>query len=104
MPQCREKKCGEKLVWKTPYKKGDLPINPDGTKHTCRYKTKRSWKTNKYDYIHCPLCPEHYGWCLTDEASKLHPEMEQGDHPLQNHRKLWHPNDEKLTLDDFKVE
>ena len=67
MPEC--KKCKSQLVWKQPYKKGDLPINPDGKKHFCGSNLlqnlevwKKKWKS-EYRYkcpIWCHVCRRSY--------------------------------------------
>jgi len=33
MPNCR--KCNSPTIWKQPYKQGDLPVNPNGSRHSC---------------------------------------------------------------------
>lgn len=66
MPKCRE--CNAVLMWKKPYKKGDRPVNPNGSVHICY--PKRRVKAS--DYRHCELCPSHVSWFLSREEMIQH--------------------------------
>jgi len=67
MTECR--KCRVELSWKQPYHKGDLPVNMDGTMHSCKgtlFQNLESWK-KKWDTeyrfkvpIWCNMCHKHY--------------------------------------------
>ena len=37
MPSCRI--CNKPLIWKKPYKKGDRPVEKDGSIHDCSTKS-----------------------------------------------------------------
>ena len=67
MTEC--KNCKAELVWKQPYHKGDLPVNPDGRMHSCKgteYKNLEIWKqkwdtVTKYNVpIYCNMCQRTY--------------------------------------------
>ena len=67
MPEC--KKCHAPLIWGQPYKKGDLPVNPNGSKHMCGGKQRqelefwgRKWKDDiRYTVpIWCYVCEKTY--------------------------------------------
>jgi len=99
MPECR--KCGENLIWKKPYKKGDIPIDPNGKTHYCRDKNTKH-KFTKNDYIKCPLCPKgQFGFCLKDEIKEQHPEV--AITTISEHKRMWHSQNEILSLDDFRM-
>ena len=39
-------RCQAEITWKTPYTKGDTPLNPDMTKHICQKATTQQITTN----------------------------------------------------------
>ena len=50
------KNCGQEIIWKTPYVKGDGPLNQDGSPHRCKKQEKS------------PNAPEKVEWYkITDE-------------------------------------
>jgi len=64
MTEC--KKCKEELRWKQPYHKGDLPINLDGTTHSCRgtlFQNLENWK-KKWDTVYKFKCPIYCNVCM----------------------------------------
>ena len=99
LPTCRG--CSKELVWKQPYKKGDRPMEKDGSKHDCKKLfgnenngSKENWKGQgkKYEYEHCSYCKgSNYGYCR------------KGTKDLETHVKAYHPNGEILYDDDFKM-
>ena len=89
MPVCNDVKCRATLLWKKPYKKGDRPVNPDGTSHHCKYKGFRPVK--KWEHIHCKLCP-----------AIINDKRQEGSYNI--HMKNYHPNGEYLTEWDMKTE
>lgn len=63
-PECR--RCRAQLMWKQPYKKGDLPVNPNGSIHTCRgslFQNLEVWK-RKWDEIWVYQVPIYCSMCL----------------------------------------
>jgi len=69
MPNCR--KCNSPTIWNQPYKKGDLPVNPNGTKHMCGGTLIQSlevWKkkwdnTEKFKMpVWCHKCRKGYSY------------------------------------------
>ena len=47
MPSCRI--CDKPLIWKKPYKKGDRPVEKDGSIHDCSRK-------NENEDLKCIIC------------------------------------------------
>ena len=104
LPICRG--CSKELVWKQPYKKGDRPLEKDGSKHDCKKwfesDNTRFAKNNKndeykgyrklYEYERCPYCKgSNYGYCRKETKD------------LEIHVNAYHPNKEILYDDDFKM-
>lgn len=45
------KNCGNEIIWKTPYVKGDGPLNPDSSSHRCKKKEERSPNQSLFDTV-----------------------------------------------------
>lgn len=78
MPQC--KKCRKELVWPSPYKKGDRPVEPDGKnmEHICGNSAK----------IFCPFCP---------------PKRVSGTaKTINRHKTFYHPDNEIISLPEYE--
>jgi len=58
MPSCRT--CNKPLIWKQPYKKGDRPVEKDGSIHNCSKLQKEN------DDLKCIICNGSVG-CLNCE-------------------------------------
>ena len=104
MPTCRG--CDKELIWKQPYKKGDRPVEKDGSQHNCKKwfgsnntrfaknSGDEGWKGYKklYEYERCLYCKgSNYGYCR------------KGTKDLETHVKAYHPNGEILHDSDFKM-
>ena len=104
MPTC--KACDKPLVWKQPYKKGDRPMEKDGSKHDCKKwaesentrfaknNSNENWKgyVKKYEYERCLYCKgSNYGYCR------------KGTKDLETHMKAYHPSGKILHDSDFKM-
>ena len=100
------KACNKPLIWKQPYKKGDRPVEKDGSQHNCKKwfesDNTRFSKNNKddnykgyrknYEYERCPYCKgSNYGYCR------------KGTKDLETHMKAYHPSGEILYDNDFKM-
>ena len=71
--------CKRKLAWKMPYKKGERPINQDGSIH---YNSDGSCKKRE---AHCKYCPDNFGWFFSNAK-------------MSEHIRTYHPNGEKLFI------
>jgi len=63
-PQCR--RCKQDLIWKQPYKKGDLPVNVNGSTHKCRdslFQNLEVWK-RKWDEVEVYKMPINCSICM----------------------------------------
>ena len=61
MPSCRI--CNKPLIWKQPYKKGDRPVENDGSTHNCS-----KWQKENAD-LKCIICNGSVG-CLNCEFAE----------------------------------
>jgi len=86
MPVCNDIKCRAVLTWKQPYKKGDRPVNPDGTMHYCKHKNFRPVK--RWENSHCKYCGGVFNTNRDPES-------------LNQHISTYHPNGEVITDYDW---
>lgn len=92
------KACNKPLIWKQPYKKGDRPVEKDGSTHNCpMWKGKNEEKITsygkKYEYERCPYCKgSNYGYCR------------KGTNDMEVHVKAYHPNGEIRYDKDFSMD
>jgi hypothetical protein len=87
------------MIWKTPYKKGDRPVEVSGKPHNCpKYEGGGGGKSNnvqyktltKYDYEKCPYCKgTNGGYCR------------KGTDEMEWHIYCCHPNGEIRYDDDY---
>ena len=86
------------LILKQPYKKGDRPVEKDGSTHNCpMWKGKNEEKLTsygkKYGYERCPYCKgSNYGYCR------------KGTDDLKIHVRAYHPNGEIRYDKDFSMD
>ena len=55
------KNCGNDIIWKTPYVKGDGPLNPDSSPHRCKKQSdhqERSPNQTLFDNVKWSRVPE----------------------------------------------
>lgn len=88
-------KCQTTLKWKQPYRKGDRPINLNGTAHNCERSNPSqaiALGVSKHDYKHCDFCPGECGWLDLNKPEEI-----------AEHMRKFHPNEEVRSWDYFQV-
>lgn len=50
-------RCQAEITWKTPYTKGDTPLNPDGTKHICQKQNQSQQITTNFESVKWDILP-----------------------------------------------
>lgn len=86
-------KCGsESVVWDREYHRlnGKWRLKPHVTLKGNVCGDEEVLMSNIDTYFHCGLCESNYGYC---------PDLER----LDRHIRIWHPNNEHRTFDDFVV-
>lgn len=106
MAKC--KYCDIPLKWKTPYKKGDRPVELNGETHNCsnfsggknNYSKKDKWTSMKaVESQFCDMCGK---WWVTEEAQKENPSSNYIT--INEHINQYHPNGEILdNIDDMCI-
>lgn len=104
MAKC--KYCDAPLKWKKPYTAGDRPVELSGKEHDCpKFKGKGGYAKNEKwivlkadDYEFCNMCAR---FCYKESTFEKYPMIKYVS--LEEHIKLYHPNDEILDDIDFMV-
>lgn len=63
-----------------------------------KYNYENYVRLTKHDFEKCEMCE---GFFLTEEANEKYPQLHYID--LEDHLKTWHPNNEILTEEDWRV-